>query len=182
MRLISSGSRNASHHAGRPGSPRRRWRCRFGACPPLIGLLVAAALLSCSSERLEAAESQPTRVHITIDKSQILTVPGQRFTKVVVTNPKIAHVDVLSPSQLLIHARSVGETSLVVFLANGARFFDVVVDGAPLGGPIPVPAPEPHTVLIHRADKLNTQHFVRDGNQLWVELGSVKPDTAAPRK
>lgn len=181
MRPSLCRSNFGSHRSGRPDSQPRH--SRFAARPALIGLLVTAALVSGLLDRVGGAESQRTRVHVTIDKSQILTMPGQRLTKVAVTNPKIADVHVLSPSQLLIHARAVGETSLAVFLANGARFFDLVVDAAPVvGGPIPVPAPEPHTILIHRADKLSTQHFVRDGDQIWIELGSVNPETDAPRK
>ena len=66
------------------------------------------------------------RLDVTIGKSQVVEIK-EPFTRVSVTNPAIADVFAVSPTQLLINGKAVGVTSLVVFYPNRTMFFDVVV-------------------------------------------------------
>lgn len=66
------------------------------------------------------------RIDVTIGKSQIIELKDS-FTRVSVTNPNIADVFVVTPTQILVNGKSVGVTSLVVFYPGRTMFFDLVV-------------------------------------------------------
>jgi pilus assembly protein CpaC len=66
------------------------------------------------------------RLDITIGKSQVVELK-EAFSRVSVTNPAIADVFVITPTQILINGKAVGVTSLVVFYPTRTMFFDVTV-------------------------------------------------------
>jgi pilus assembly protein CpaC len=66
------------------------------------------------------------RLEITIGKSQVVELK-EAFTRVSVTNPAIADVFVITPTQILINGKAVGTTSLIVFYPGRTMFFDVMV-------------------------------------------------------
>jgi pilus assembly protein CpaC len=68
----------------------------------------------------------PVRIEVTIGKSQVIEFKDP-VTRVSVTNPNIADVFVVTPTQILINGKTVGVTSLVVFETGRTMFFDLVV-------------------------------------------------------
>ncbi|MBI4611114.1 MAG: pilus assembly protein N-terminal domain-containing protein [Candidatus Rokubacteria bacterium] len=147
----------------------------------LVGLLTAIGLVGIAPGPGPAGEPLPTRLYLTVDKSHLIVLPGAAFTKVSVANPKIADVHVVTPHQLLVHGKAAGVTSLVVFSPRKVRQVDVVVQPAPtLAGREPIRSSEPHTVLVHRADRVTSHLFVRDDDQFWVELGSARTESDDP--
>ena len=66
------------------------------------------------------------RIDVTIGKSQVIELKDT-FTRVSVTNPAIADVFVVTPTQILVNGKAVGVTSLVVFSPSRTMFFDLVV-------------------------------------------------------
>ena len=54
-------------------------------------------------------------IAVAVNKAVVIRLP-KKATKVAVTQPKIAEVEVVSPDTLLIHGRAVGATSLVIWL------------------------------------------------------------------
>ena len=53
-------------------------------------------------------------IAVAVDKAVVIRLP-KKATKVAVTQPKIAEVEVVSPDTILIHGRAVGATSLVIW-------------------------------------------------------------------
>ena len=53
-------------------------------------------------------------IAVAVNKAVIIRLP-KKATRVAVSQPKIAEVEVVSPDTLLIHGRAVGATSLVVW-------------------------------------------------------------------
>jgi len=53
-------------------------------------------------------------IAVAVNKAVVIRLP-KKATKVAVTQPKIAEVEVLSPDTVLIHGRAVGATSLVIW-------------------------------------------------------------------
>src|SRR5215831_8135652 len=51
---------------------------------------------------------------VAVNKAVVIRLP-KKATKVAVSQPKIAEVEMVSPDTLLIHGRAVGATSLVVW-------------------------------------------------------------------
>lgn len=92
----------------------------------LLGLLVPTALVSSSPGFGVAAEPGLVRIDVTIGKSPVIEVKDP-FNRVSVTDPKIADVFVISPTQILISGKAVGVTSLVLFYPRKTLFFDLVV-------------------------------------------------------
>jgi hypothetical protein len=149
----------------------------------LAWLLAMAAVLGLG-QAATAADPEPIRLYIGVDKAQLVVVPQERFSKVLLANPNIADVQVITPTQLLITGKSAGVTSLLLIYPQRVQFFDLVVHPGPLGrvGVSPGNA-EPHAVLVQRADKVSESVFVKDKDQSWIELGGVKPEQPeAPKK
>ena len=53
-------------------------------------------------------------IAVAVNKAVVIRLP-KKATKVAVTQPKIAEVEVVSPDTLLIHGRAIGATSLVIW-------------------------------------------------------------------
>ena len=53
-------------------------------------------------------------IAVAVDKAVVIRL-SKKATKVAVTQPKIAEVEVVSPDTILIHGRAVGATSLVIW-------------------------------------------------------------------
>lgn len=92
----------------------------------LLGLLVTTFLVAGSHPTAKAAGPGLVRIDVTIGKSQVIAVK-EPFDRVSVTDPNIADVFVVKPSQILINGKTVGVTSLVVFYPQKTQFFDLVV-------------------------------------------------------
>ena len=92
----------------------------------LLGMFLVIVLVAGS--HLPVLGNQPAlvRLDVTIGKSQVLDLQ-EPFTRVSVTNPAIADVFVVTPNQILINGKAVGNTSLVVFYPAKTVFFDLVV-------------------------------------------------------
>jgi len=144
-------------------------------------LLRASIVLTLAVSTAWAAEAQG-RLHLTTDRSQVVVLPDEPFTKLAVANPGVADVAVVNPTQFLLTGKTAGVTSLIVFYPTRMRSFEVVVTPPPVGGAGARLVSEPHAVVIHRAGKVSEQLFARDQDQGWVELGSVKLETDAGKK
>src|ERR1051326_2449608 len=88
--------------------------------------LVLAVLLFVGAVGRPEAQPGLVRLEVTLGKSQVVDLKDS-FTRVSVTNPNVADVFVITPSQILINAKAVGTTSLVVFYPQRTVFFDLVV-------------------------------------------------------
>jgi Flp pilus assembly secretin CpaC len=143
---------------------------------------LAVAALAVSAVAVAGHAEEPARLYLTLDKSKHL-VTAERITKVSVASPRIADVVVISPQELLINARDTGSTSLVIFQGSKMQEFDLIVYPPPVGeASVADPASEPYTVRVQRADKESNHVFVKNRDQQWLELGTVRPATEAPRK
>ncbi len=92
----------------------------------LLGLLATTLLVTGSRLSTVAAGPGVVRIDVTIGKSQVIDLK-EAFDRVSVTDPNIADVFVVKPSQILINGKAVGVTSLVVFYPKKTQFFDLVV-------------------------------------------------------
>jgi pilus assembly protein CpaC len=88
--------------------------------------LLAFAVLVAAAAPASAQVGGVVRLDVTIGKSQVLDLKTP-FTRVSVTNPAIADVFVVTPTQVLINGKAVGGTSLVVFYPDRTLFFDLAV-------------------------------------------------------
>jgi pilus assembly protein CpaC len=73
-----------------------------------------------------AAAQGVVRLEVSIGKSQVIDLK-EAFTRASVTNPAIADVFAVTPTQILVNGKAVGVTSLVVFYPAKTLFFDLVV-------------------------------------------------------
>jgi putative type II/III system pilus formation protein len=144
-------------------------------------LLGLATLLGAATE--SAVADELTVLFVASDQANVLTVGPDPLSKVVVANPNVADVQVLSPTQLLLTGKAIGRTTLLlIFPGNKQRQYDVVVHpGAALPSTSTPASPEPHSVLVHRGEQVSQRFFLRDKSELWIELGTVK-ETEAPKK
>ena len=144
-------------------------------------LLGLATLLGAAVE--SAVADELTVLFVASDQANVLTVGPDPLSKVVVANPNVADVQVLSPTQLLLTGKAIGRTTLLlIFPGNKQRQYDLVVHpGAALPSTSAPASPEPHSVLVHRGEQVSQRFFLRDKSELWIELGTVK-ETEAPKK
>lgn len=143
-------------------------------------LLAVALSLGCMATAMAADEP---RLYVTVDKSQLMAFRASDLSKVVITNPAIADVHVVSPTQLLVQGKTPGTTSLMVFHGGRMEYFDVIVHPVPGTTPRAALRPEQEAgVEVHRAGRVSHQLFVRDAERSWVELGSAKTDSEAGKK
>jgi len=129
-----------------------------------------------------AVAAEPVRVYVTIDKAELVSLPPMPISKIAVTNPGIADVYVINPTQVLLSGKQAGTTSLTVFYPGRTESFDVVVHPVPVGNSRARLVPsESHAVEVQRAGKVSQQLFVRDEERAWVQLGNgkVEPEAAA---
>jgi Flp pilus assembly secretin CpaC len=140
---------------------------------------VAAAMLMTTV----AGAAEPVRLYVTIDKAELVNLSSEPISKIAVTNPSIADVYVVNPTQILLSGKQVGTTSLMVFYPGRTENFDVVVHPLPLGNSRARLVPSAsHAVEVQRAGKVSQQLFVRDEDQAWVQLGTGKAEPEAVAK
>ena len=143
----------------------------------LCGAVAGVALVA-----TVASAGEPARLYVTIDKAEVVNFPSAPFSKVAVTNPNIADVHVVTPTQLLLNGRVAGTTSLLVFYPGRIEYFDVVVHPGPVGNSKARLVPtQSHTIEVQRGSKVTEQLFVRDEDQAWVQLGDQN-GKAEPRE
>lgn len=91
-----------------------------------LTLMLAVAVLLAASAPATAQEPGLIRLDLTIGKSQVINLKDP-FNRVAVANPVIADAFVVTPTQILVHGKAVGTTSLVVFYPDRTMFFDLVI-------------------------------------------------------
>ncbi len=117
--------------------------------------------------------TEPVRLYVTIDKAELVNLQPTPISKVAVTNPNIADVYVISPTQILLSGKHAGTTSLMVFYPGRAENFDVVVHPVPVGQSRARLVPSDSQIVeVQRAGKVSQQLFVRDEDSAWVQLGA----------
>jgi pilus assembly protein CpaC len=90
---------------------------------------LTAVLIILSFAVMVYAEHAAIPVQVIVDKSTLLTIkePSKRVS---ISNPKIAELNLISPTEVLIEGKKIGTTSLIVWNAQGqTSFFDVIVTG-----------------------------------------------------
>jgi pilus assembly protein CpaC len=143
------------------------------------GLIGAVLVFGMAADA--AADTKP--LYVEKDKSELVTIRTEPLTKVSVTNPAIADVLVITPTELLVSGKAVGVTSLVLFYRGRVDRLDIVVQPQP-SAPVLVPLVHdaPHSVVVQRGSKASRQLFVPDTGKAWVELGGAEPDGEASKK
>jgi Flp pilus assembly secretin CpaC len=130
-----------------------------------------------------AATAEPVRLYVTVDKAELVNLPAMPVSKIALTNPSIADVYVINPTQILLSGKQAGATSLTVFYPGRTDSFDVVVHPGPVGNARARLVPsESHAVEVQRAGKVSQQLFVRDEARAWVQLGNGKAEPEASAK
>ena len=143
----------------------------------------AMGLTALASVTTAAGAAEPVRLYVTVDKAELVNLPATPISKIAVTNPGIADVYVINPTQILLSGKQAGTTTLMVFYAGRTESFDVVVHPIPVGNSRARLVPsESHAVEIQRAGKVSQQLFVRDEERAWVQLGNGKAEPEAPAK
>jgi Flp pilus assembly secretin CpaC len=145
----------------------------FGGSVLTLVVLLATPTLTVGAEDV-------TRLFMTVNRSRVLSL-RENVTKVSVTNPAVVDITVLSPQELLVNAKAVGQTSLLLFHGRSIKHYDLMVHTAPVSATAPLnnESAQYHSVLVQRADKVTSQIFVRSDDSSWVELGTVAPATEA---
>jgi pilus assembly protein CpaC len=91
------------------------------------GFLAATVLFSFCLLPLAAAQQATPTISVTVNKSMVFRL-AERAKRVSVSQPGVADVVVVAPSQLLINGKAVGTTSLIVFNEKGdVSNFDLMV-------------------------------------------------------
>jgi Flp pilus assembly secretin CpaC len=143
----------------------------------------AMGLTALASVTTAAGAAEPVRLYVTVDKAELVNLPATPISKIAVTNPGIADVYVINPTQILLSGKQTGTTTLMVFYVGRTESFDVVVHPVPVGNSRARLVPsESHAVEIQRAGKVSQQLFVRDEERAWVQLGNGKAEPEAPAK
>ena len=139
-----------------------------------------AALVAVSTV---AGAAEPVRLYVTVDKAELVNLPAMPISKIALTNPGIADVYVINPTQVLLSGKQAGTTSLTVFYPGRTESFDVVVHPGPVGNSRARLVPsQSHAVEVQRAGKVSQQLFVRDEERAWVQLGNggrAEPEASA---
>ena len=147
-------------------------RPRFRLVALMLVLAVVPAVLAGP-----AAAQAPAPVYIAVDGSLLLTL-AEPARKVAVANPAIADVQVISPAQLLIVGKASGVTSLMIFSGKALQSYNLIVHPSSIAAAgTSATLPPPHAVLVQRGDKMVEHLFTRGPDQLWLELGQIKPET-----
>jgi Flp pilus assembly secretin CpaC len=147
----------------------------------LRGAVTGLAAVVAASTVAGAAE--PVRLYVTVDKAELVNLPAMPISKIALTNPGIADVYVINPTQVLLSGKQAGTTSLTVFYAGRIESFDVVVHPGPVGNSRARLVPsESHAVQVQRAGTVSQQLFVRDEERAWVQLGNGKAEPEAAAK
>jgi pilus assembly protein CpaC len=101
-------------------------KCKF-KWTRVSGFLGATVLFSFFWLPPVAAQQVPPTISVTVNKSMVFRL-AERAKRVSVSQPAVADVVVVAPSQLLINGKAVGTTSLVVFNEKGdVSNYDLIV-------------------------------------------------------
>ena len=93
----------------------------------MSGFLAATVLFSFCLSPLAAAQQATPTISVTVNKSMVFRL-AERAKRVSVSQPGVADVVVVAPSQLLINGKAVGTTSLIVFNEAGdVANYDLIV-------------------------------------------------------
>jgi Flp pilus assembly secretin CpaC len=90
---------------------------RYGVPGILTFLLLSAGELQVQPNTTLAGTENVlvySSIAVAVNKTVVIRLP-KKATKVAVTQPKIAQVEVVSPDTVLIHGRALGATSLVIW-------------------------------------------------------------------
>jgi Flp pilus assembly secretin CpaC len=144
---------------------------------------LATGLVAAVAVATVAGAAEPVRLYVTVDKAELVNLPALPLTKIAVTNPNIADVYLINPTQVLLIGKQAGTTSLMVFYQARSENFDVVVHPGPVGNSRARLVPsESHAIEVQRASKVSQQLFVRDEDRVWIQLGNGKAEPEAPAK
>src|SRR5262249_26791797 len=91
----------------------------------VLGLAAVMAMMTA------AGSAEPVRLFVTVDKAELIDLTTTPVTKIAVTNPNIADVYVINPSQILLSGKQAGTTTLMVFSRDRIENFEVVVHPGP---------------------------------------------------
>ena len=90
-------------------------------------LLAALLLMLAAAAGVEAQPQAAPAITVTVNKSMVFRL-AERAKRVSVSQPEIADVLVVAPSQLLINGKNVGTTSLIIFDEKGTvSNYDLIV-------------------------------------------------------
>ncbi len=92
-------------------------------------IILSTQRLSLASEQITIlpAESEPQKIKLVVDKSQLINVL-KPVNRVSVGNPEVADVVVTSPKQIYINAKKPGVTNVILWGRDGVcNFFDLEV-------------------------------------------------------
>ena len=88
--------------------------------PVLIFVLLSAGELL-AQPKVTPSGTENVLVHpsiaVVVNKAVVIRLP-KRATKVAVSQPKIAEVEVVSPDTVVIHGRAIGATSLLIWFED----------------------------------------------------------------
>jgi pilus assembly protein CpaC len=93
-----------------------------------VSSLIAAIIIFIFAS-LSYADQAAVPIYVAVSKGTILTIkePSKRVS---ISNPDIAELNLVSPTELLINGKKVGNTTLIVWDTQGkTTFFDVMVTG-----------------------------------------------------
>ena len=94
---------------------------------PVLILLCVMMMPPCAFLGLGLAQEVSPTISVTVNKSMVVRL-ADRAKRVSVSQPAVADVIVVAPSQLLINGKAVGTTSLIVFNEQGdVSNFDLIV-------------------------------------------------------
>ena len=92
----------------------------------IVGLAVIFLLMILAPEVRAQAQAAPS-ITVTVNKSMVFRL-AERAKRVSVSQPQVADVLVVAPSQLLINGKNVGTTSLIIFDEKGeVSNYDLIV-------------------------------------------------------
>jgi pilus assembly protein CpaC len=91
-----------------------------------VGAIVMVCLVVCVNMPVARAEGRA--LVLEVNNGRLLTV--DHVTRVVVAAPQIADVNVMTPGQVMVLAKQMGETTLSIWDAHGLTTYRVLVVGA----------------------------------------------------
>ncbi len=110
----------------------RRGRAHWPAGAREVALMLALTALAGGAPRLFAQEPgaapQEQTLHVLLGKSVVINLES-RLQRVLISNPAVIDAVTTSPRQIVVNAKAVGETSLILWdEATHMRMLDVIVD------------------------------------------------------
>jgi len=108
--------------------------------------MLALALLSVGTGAIAAQQQVAPTISVTVNKSMVFRL-AQRAKRVSVSQPQVADVLVVAPTQLLINGKALGTTSLIIFDESGTvTNYDLLVgpDVAALRSQLKTMFPQEH--------------------------------------